>query len=152
MQDIEYMKLAYDKAKEAKQKDEVPVGCVIVKGDEILATFHNEKEERQDATAHAEMLCIKKAQEELKTWHLEECTMYVTLEPCLMCTGAIINSRISKVYFATRDPKGGALVSNINIKDIKGLNHYPQIEEGLLQAESSQILKDYFKDKRIKKS
>ena len=145
------MQQALLEAKKAYSEDEVPIGCVIVKDGEIIAFSHNEKEARQDVTAHAEILAIKRAQAQLKTWHLEECTLYVTLEPCMMCTGAIVHGRIKKVVYGTDDPKGGALVSNIDLNSVRGLNHYPQIVGDVLKEECSQILKDYFKDKRVKK-
>ena len=150
MEDREYMKMALDEAKRAYIEDEVPIGCVIVKDDRILAKTHNQKEAFDDVVAHAEVLAIQAAERELGTWHLEGCVLYVTLEPCMMCTGAIIHSRIAKVVFGTSDPKGGALVSNIKIKEVKGLNHYPDITSGVMQEECSQILKDYFKAKRRK--
>ncbi len=150
MEDKYYMELALKEAKRAYEEDEVPVGCVITINDEVIAMTHNEKEKRQDTIAHAEILAIKKAEEVLKTWHLEECTLYVTLEPCMMCTGAIIHSRIKKVVYGTEDPKGGALVSNIRLNEIKGINHYPEIVGPVNKEECSAILKDYFKGKRHK--
>lgn len=143
-----YMALALRQAQLGKEKDEVPVGCVIVKGDEVIAKSYNHKERKLDPTSHAEIECIKKATKKLGQWQLNECEMYVTLEPCIMCSGAIIQSRISKVYIGTKDPKGGAFGSNINVKKIKGLNHYPDSEAGILQKECSDILKEYFKSKR----
>ena len=148
---VEYQKknmdLAYKEAQKAKSEDEVPVGCVIVKDGKILAKAHNKKVCKNDATAHAEIECIKKASKKLDSWRLDDCEMYVTLEPCLMCSGAIVNSRIKKVFFAAKDPKGGALVSNININEIKNINHYPEVEY-VESKECEQILKDFFKNKR----
>lgn len=145
---IKYMELAIDEAKKAYELDEVPIGCVIVKDGEVIASSHNEKERCNDATKHAEILCINRASKKLDCWYLENCEMYVTLEPCMMCTGAIINSRIKKVYFATEDPKGGCLVSNIKINEVTNLNHYPEIEVGMMKDEASKLLKDFFKMKR----
>ena len=143
-----YMELAFKEAQKAFQEDEVPVGCVIVKDEKVIAKAHNKKEKKNSALFHAEIECINKATKKLNNWNLKGCEMYITLEPCMMCTGAIINSRIDKVYFGCKDPKGGSLVSNIKIKDIKMLNHYPDIEEGIMEKECSEILKQFFKNKR----
>lgn len=143
----EFMNLAIKEAKKAYKEDEVPIGCVIVKDDIVLARAHNKKVKKQDATAHSEIECIKKASKKLNNWHLNDCEMYVTLEPCIMCGGAIINSRIKKVYYSAKDPKGGSLGSNINIKEIKGINHYPD-SEFIESLEYIQLLKDFFKNKR----
>ena len=113
------MDLAKKEALKAYKEDEVPIGSIIVKDGNIIAKAHNKKEKKQDATAHSEIECIKKANKKLKSWHLDDCELYVTLEPCMMCTGAIINSRIKKRYFAAKDPKGGSLDSNVKIKEIK---------------------------------
>jgi len=143
-----YMELAYKQALLAFKEDEVPVGCVIVKDDVVLAKAHNKKEKKNLATAHAEIECINKASKKINNWNLSGCDIYITLEPCLMCTGAIINSRISNIYYSTKDPKGGAIESSINLEDIKTINHHPKIYQGLLQEESSQLLKEFFKRKR----
>lgn len=143
----EYMNLAFKEAIKAEKQDEVPIGCVIVKDEEVIARAHNKKQCKQDATAHAEIECIKKAEKKLGTWHLDGCEMYVTLEPCIMCTGALINTRINKVYYAAKDPKGGALDSNIKIKEVKNINHYPSIEFKE-DKEYIEILKAFFKKKR----
>ncbi len=150
MTDIDYMEMALKEAKTAASEDEVPVGCLIVLDGEILSSSHNKKEAMQDPTGHAEIIAIRKATKKLGTWHLDGCIMYVTLEPCIMCVGAIIQSRINKVVFGTSDPKGGALISNIKIQDVKDLNHYPEILPFVLKEESSKVLKDYFKTKRQK--
>ena len=145
------MKEALKEAYKAQKKDEVPIGAVIVKDDVIIARAHNQKEQKQKATAHAEVLVIEKAEKKLGTWCLKDCDLYVTLEPCMMCTGAIIQSRLKKVYIGTKDPKGGSIVSSVNLSTIKNINHYPEIEIGILQEECSKILKDFFKEKRNKK-
>ncbi|MBR5754558.1 MAG: nucleoside deaminase [Erysipelotrichaceae bacterium] len=142
------MELAYKEALKAFEEDEVPVGCVIARGDEVIAKAHNRKEKKNCAVYHAEIECINKAAKKLDNWNLKDCCMYVTLEPCMMCTGAIINSRIDKVVFACRDPKGGAMVSNIRLDEVKNLNHYPEIEEGVMEKECSDLLKKFFKGKR----
>lgn len=143
-----YMSLALAEAKKAFIKDEVPVGCVIVLNDEVLAKSYNQKVKKKDPTSHAEIECIKKACKKLNSSYLNECEMYVTLEPCIMCAGAIINSRIKKVYIGTLDPKGGAFGSNTDVNKIKNLNHYPRVEKNILQDECSKILKEFFKNKR----
>ena len=142
------MELAYKEALKAFEEDEVPVGCVIARGDEVIAKAHNRKEKKNCAVYHAEIECINKAARKLDNWNLKGCCMYVTLEPCMMCAGAIINSRIDKVVFACRDPKGGAMVSNIRLDEVKNLNHYPETEEGVMEKECSDLLKKYFKGKR----
>ena len=142
------MELAYKEAHKAFEEDEVPLGCVIARGDEVIAKAHNRKEKKNCAVYHAEIECINKAAKKLDNWNLKSCCMYVTLEPCMMCTGAIINSRIDKVVFACRDPKGGAMVTNIILDEVKNLNHYPEIEEGVMEKECSDLLKKFFKGKR----
>ena len=144
----DFMEYAYAQALLAYKKDEVPVGCVIVKDNKIIARSHNKKEKKNCAIFHAEVDCIIKATKKLNNWNLKGCDMYVTLEPCVMCTGAIINSRIDNVYYACEDPKGGALVSNIKINKIINLNHYPNVSRGTLTNECSKLLKDFFKNKR----
>ena len=146
--DEKYMKMAYQEALKAAEEDEVPIGCVIERDGKVLSKAHNRKEEKQNAVRHAEIEAIEKAVKKLGTWHMEDCELYVTLEPCLMCAGAIVNSRITKVYYATRDPKGGAFKSVIDLDELKGINHHPDWEEGLMREECSKLLKDYFRKKR----
>lgn len=147
MYNQKFMDLAIKEAIKAASEDEVPVGCVIVKDDKVLAKAHNKKVAKKDATAHSEIECIKKASKKLDNWHLDDCEMYVTLEPCLMCGGAIINSRIKKIYYAAKDPKGGSLGSNIDIKQIRNINHYPD-SEFVEDKEYIALLKGFFKKKR----
>lgn len=151
MNNEKWMKEAIKQAKKAAQKDEVPIGCVIVKNDQIIARAYNKREMKQCSTAHAEILAIEKACKKLGSWRLEDCDLYVTLEPCPMCSGAIIQSRIRNVIFGAYDPKGGCMGSNMNINDVRGFNHYPDIEGGILQDECSRLLKEFFKAKRKKK-
>lgn len=151
MNNEKWMKEAIKQAKKAAQKDEVPIGCVIVKDDQIIARAYNKREMKQCSTAHAEILAIEKASKKLGSWRLEDCDLYVTLEPCPMCSGAIIQSRIRNVIFGAYDPKGGCMGSNMNINDVRGFNHYPDIEGGILQDECSRLLKEFFKAKRKKK-
>lgn len=145
------MKEAIKEAKKAWKIDEVPVGAVIVKDDMIIARAHNLKEKKQMVTSHAEVEAIHKAAKKLGTWHLEECDIYVTLEPCPMCASAIQQSRMQHVYFGAYDPKGGAIESLLHLYEIKGFNHYPYVTGGVLEEECAQLLKDYFKSKRENK-
>jgi tRNA(adenine34) deaminase len=143
-----YMRAAMKEAHKAELKDEVPIGAVIVCDGKIIARAHNTRQTKQISTHHAEMLCIEKACRKLNSWRLEGCDLYVTLEPCPMCAGAIQQSRIRKVVFGAYDPKGGFFGSNFNINEVKGLNHYPEVEGGILKEETAQLLKDFFKKKR----
>ena len=143
-----FMKEALKEAKKAYEKLEVPVGAVIVKNGKIIARAHNLKETKTDTTNHAEILAIQKASKKLKSWRLLDCEMYVTLEPCSMCAGALINSRIKKVYIGANDEKTGAVGSVFNLLEDYTFNHKIQVEKGLLQEECEQILKDFFKDLR----
>lgn len=150
-QDIQFMKQAIKEAEKAEKKDEVPIGAVLIKNGKIIARGHNTRETKQISTHHAEINCIEKACKKLGTWRLEECTLYVTLEPCPMCAGAIFQSRIKKVVFGAYDPKGGSYGSCFNLNDVKGLNHYPEVVGGILQKECSTMLKGFFKKKRMRK-
>lgn len=143
-----YMRAAMKEAHKAESKDEVPIGAVIVCDGKIIARAHNTRQTKQISTHHAEILCIEKACRKLNSWRLEGCDLYVTLEPCPMCAGAIQQSRIRKVVFGAYDPKGGFFGSNFNINEVKGLNHYPEVEGGILKEETAQLLKDFFKKKR----
>lgn len=149
---LKYMQLALDLAKQAYQEDEVPVGCVIVLNDEVIATGHNTREQDNHVFSHAEINAIKEANIKLDSWRLEECELYVTLEPCLMCAGAITQARIKKVYFGAFDPKGGAYGSVTDFREVKNINHYPEVFSGICQSESEDMLKSYFKSKRKKKT
>ena len=147
-----FMKEALKEAKKAYKKLEIPVGAVIVKDGKIIARAHNQKETKFDTTKHAEILAIQKASKKLEAWRLLDCEMYVTLEPCSMCAGAIINSRIKKVHIGTRDEKTGAIGSVLNLLEDYTFNHKVEYEKGILQKECEQILKDFFKDlRKIKK-
>lgn len=146
--DTYYMELALKEAEKAYQKDEVPVGCVIVKDGVVIASAHNLKETSQVVIDHAELLAIKKACKKLSSWRLDGCQLYVTLEPCPMCAGAIIQSRIQRVIYGTQDPKGGCFGSLINFDEIKGFNHYPMITSEICKHSCQKILKEFFKNKR----
>jgi len=144
----EYMRLALQLASKAALEDEVPVGCVIVKNDEIIATGYNQKEKNNCAINHAEMVAIKKACEVVNNWWLEDCEVYVTLEPCTMCFGAMINSRIKTLYYGASDLKTGVCGSMMDLTK-KGLyNTFIEVSGGYLKDECSALLTSYFKTKR----
>lgn len=147
---IKYMKEALNEASKAYEKDEIPVGAVIVKDGKIIARAHNIKEEKNDTTKHAEIIAIQKASKKLNSWRLIDCEMYVTLEPCSMCAGALIQSRIKKVYIGTMDKKTGACGSVLNLLQDYTFNHKVDIENGIMQEECEKILKDFFKNLRNK--
>ena len=147
-----FMAEALKEAALAAEMGEVPIGAVIVRGDEIIAAAHNLVETSKDPTAHADMLAIRQAAERLGGWRLTGCHMYVTVEPCSMCAGAIVWARIEKLFIGTDDPKGGACGSIFNIPQEKKLNHYTEIETGLLREECSEIMKTFFKKLRDRKS
>lgn len=140
-----FMKQALKEAKKAYEKLEVPVGAVIVKDGKIIAKAHNLKETKTDTTKHAEILAIQKASKKLESWRLLDCEMYITLEPCSMCAGAIINSRIKKVYIGALDEKTGAAGSVLNLFEDYKFNHKVEVEKGVMQKECENILKDFFK-------
>lgn len=146
-----FMKEALKEAQKAYNKLEIPVGCVIVKDDKIIARGHNLKEIKNDTTMHAELIAIRKASKKLESWRLNDCEMYVTLEPCSMCAGAIINARIKKVYIGTLDEKTGAVGSVLNLFKDYTFNHVVDVEQGILQEECQQILKEFFKELRKQK-
>lgn len=137
-------------AEQAAALDEVPVGAVIVKNEEIIAEAYNLKESSRRALAHAELLAIDAASAELNAWRLLDCTLYVSLEPCAMCAGALINARIKRIVFATSDPKAGCVGSLMNLCADARFNHRPHVENGLFAEESSQLLKTFFRRKRVK--
>lgn len=143
-----FMKEALREAKKAYDKLEVPVGVVIVKDGKIIARAHNLKETKFDTTNHAEIIAIQKASKKLKSWRLLDCEMYVTLEPCSMCAGAIINSRIKKVYIGANDEKTGAVGSVLNLFEDYKFNHNVEFEKGILKEDCENILKDFFKNLR----
>ena len=144
------MEEALKEAKKAYEKKEVPVGVVIVKDGKIIAKAHNLKKKKKTATAHAEILAIEKASKKLEAWRLIDCDMYVTLEPCTMCMGAIISSRIKNLYIGALDPKTGACGSFIDLNQYK-YNHKVNIFSGILKEKCEYILKDYFKTLRNNK-
>ncbi len=143
----EFMKLAILEAKKAAEKGEVPVGAVIVKDGEVIAACHNLREEKQNALSHAEMEAINTACKKLESWRLDDCEMYVTLEPCPMCTGAIINARIKTVIFGAYDSKMGCMDSVINLCDYP-FNHKVEIYGGIMEDECLAVLQNFFKNLR----
>ena len=145
------MKIAIKEAKKAEKLQEVPVGAVIVKDGKIISKGYNLRENKKNSLKHAEIIAIDKACKKLKNFRLENCEMYVTVEPCIMCAGAIIQSRIKKVYFGTRDSKYGAVVSATNTFSIPS-NHKVDFEEGLCKDECEKIMKEFFRRLREKKA
>lgn len=146
-----FMKEAIKEAKKAYKQEEIPVGAVIVKDHKIIARAYNEKEDKLDATKHAEIIAIQKASKKLKAWRLTDCEMYITLEPCSMCAGAIIQARLKKIYIGTMDSKAGSCGSVLNLLSDYDFNHKVEIETGILQKENEKLLKDFFKELREKK-
>ena len=146
-----FMKEALKEAKKAYLKDEIPVGAIIVKDDKIIARAHNTKETKGIAINHAEILAIEKACKKLGVWRLIGCEMYVTLEPCSMCAGALINSRIEKLYIGTLDEKTGACGSKLNLLEDYKFNHKIEINKYILKEECEKILKEFFKELRKRK-
>ena len=150
--DKKFMLEAINCALIAKKKDEVPIGAVIVKGDKIIAKAYNLMEKKQDPTCHAEIIAIKKACKKLKSWRLDDCVLYVTVEPCSMCAGAIANARIPYVFFGAYEEKSGGAISKFPILTDSGLNHRCEFEGGFELETCSKLLKNYFKGKRKPKS
>lgn len=143
MDDRDYMEQALALAREAAQEGEVPVGCVIVQGDEIVGRGRNRREHTKSALSHAEIEAIAQANQRLGGWRLWQCTMYVTLEPCPMCAGAIINARIPKVYYGAKDDKNGACGSVVNLFE-QSFTHKPELVTGILEADCTKVLQDFF--------
>lgn len=150
--EIKFMRQAIKEAIKAKMKDEVPIGAVVVLNGKVIARGHNLMEKTQLATAHAEINAINKACKKLKSWRLDGAELYVTIEPCAMCAGAITNARIKKVYFGAYEQKSGCANSKFPILSESGLNHVTEFEGGILEEECANIIKNYFKEKRKAKS
>jgi tRNA(adenine34) deaminase len=144
------MNRAIKEAIKASTFDEVPIGAVIVKDGQIIARGHNIRETSFDSTGHAEIVAIRKANKKLKSWRLSGCTMYVTIEPCAMCAGAISWARITTVVFGSFDPKGGSLGSSFHLYEQKGINHRPIVIHGVMEDECKALMKNYFQSKRQK--
>ena len=143
-----YMRLALREAERALEHDDVPVGAVIVKDGEVIGAGHNERELRNDPTAHAETIALRQASTSLGSWRVLDAVMYVTLEPCAMCAGAIVLSRIPRVVFGTVDPKAGAAGSVLDLLNVPQFNHHPQVDAGLLGQECGDLLRAFFASRR----
>lgn len=143
-----YMNLALEEARRAYHKKEVPIGAIIVRDNEVIAAAHNLRESEKNAISHAEVIAIDEACRRLRGWRLTRSTLYVTIEPCPMCAGAILQSRIDRVVIGAMDPKAGACGSIVNLLAMKEFNHQPEVVTGVLEDECSNIMKDFFKDLR----
>lgn len=143
---IDWMNLALKQAKKAYKQGDVPVGAVIIKDNKLIAKAYNQKEKKNNVIKHAEIIAIEKACKKLKTWHLDDCIMYVTLEPCMMCTGAIVQSRIKKIVYATPNPNYGFMNTNYEIQSVHNIEI--QMNDDTLSEESSELLKQFFKEQR----
>nr|WP_145116872.1 tRNA adenosine(34) deaminase TadA [Botrimarina mediterranea] len=147
-EDLDYMRLALGEAQAAAAGGEVPVGAVVVCNDRVIAAAHNQRETLRDPTAHAEMIAITQAAESLGAWRLEGCTLYVTLEPCPMCAGAIVQSRVPRVVYGAVDPKAGAVESLYTLLADERLNHRPTVTSGVLAEPCGEILTSFFRARR----
>lgn len=143
-----YMKEAIRQARKAWKLNEVPIGCVIVREDRIIARGYNRRNTDKNTLAHAELLAIRKASRVVGDWRLEDCTMYITLEPCQMCAGAIVQARIPRVVIGSRNPKAGCAGSILNLLDIPAFNHQAELTEGVLGEECSALMTDFFRELR----
>jgi tRNA(adenine34) deaminase len=146
--DEHFMRLAMREAERALEHDDVPVGAVLVTGGEVIGAGHNERELRQDPTAHAEVLAMREAARHLGSWRILDSVLYVTLEPCAMCAGAIVLGRITRVVYGTDDPKAGAAGSVIDVLGEPRFNHRPEVARGLLREECAALLVDFFSSRR----
>ncbi len=146
--DREHMALALTEARAAVDHADVPIGAVIVRGGEVIAKARNRREADSDPTGHAEVLALREAGKRMGRWRLEDCALYVTLEPCVMCAGAIVLARVPLVVFGAPDPKSGAVISIAQVFDQRGLNHHPRWRMGVMRAESEALLKEFFAARR----
>ncbi|WP_418475283.1 tRNA adenosine(34) deaminase TadA [Frisingicoccus sp.] len=152
-QDEKYMKAAMKQAKKAAAIEEVPIGCVIVYENKIIGRGYNKRNLKKNTLAHAEIIAMNKASKVIGDWRLEDCTMYVTLEPCPMCAGAIVQARIPKVVIGSMNPKAGCAGSVLNVLQTDGFNHQVEVETGVLGAECSEMLSSFFRElRKIKKA
>ena len=149
--DIKYMQMALAEAGKAYQRAEVPIGAVVVCDDQVVGRGFNLREQTQDPTSHAEMIALREAAANEDSWRLEDCQLYVTLEPCPMCAGAILQSRIKRLVYGASDPKAGAVRSLYQLLDDNRFNHQVEVEAGVLEKESAQLLKDFFRELRQRK-
>lgn len=148
MDHAHFMRLALAEARQAFAAGEVPIGAVVVKDGEVLAAAHNRRETWADPTAHAEILALREAGAKLGTWRLSGATLYVTLEPCPMCAGAMVQARIEQLVFAAADPKGGGVVSLLDIVQEPRFNHRVKVRQGILADEAADLLKEFFRQRR----
>ncbi len=146
--DEAFMTLAMAEARAAPAHDDVPIGCVVVLGDGIIGRAHNEREARQDPTAHAEVLALREAAAAVGSWRVLDATLYVTLEPCAMCAGAIVLARVPRVVYGCTDPKAGAAGSVLDVLAEPRLNHRPQVTGGVLEADCAELLREFFRARR----
>ncbi len=151
-QDLEFMQLALVEAQKARALGEVPVGAVLVSDNQVIATGHNQPINNNDPSAHAEVVTLRVAGQNLSNYRLPNTTLYVTLEPCMMCCGAIMHARISRVVYGAADAKTGCVHSVLNLFDNPRLNHHTMVEGGVLAEECAQVLKDFFKERRAQAS
>lgn len=151
MKDRDYMQAALDEARKAASLGEIPIGAVVVRGGEIIAAAHNMREILRDATAHAEILAIREACARLKSWRLSDCTLYVTVEPCPMCSGAIVNGRVGRVVYGCPDIKAGGAESIFNIITNPNLNHRAEVVSGVCEEECAAVMKEFFRKRRAEK-
>ncbi len=149
-EDEKYMKEAIRQAKKAYALEETPIGCVLVHDRKIIARGYNKRNKKKNTLAHAELIVIDKASRVLEDWRLEECTMYVTLEPCPMCAGAIVQARIPKVVIGSMNPKAGCAGSVLNLLDMPGFNHRVEVVRGILEEPCSRLMSSFFKELRLK--
>ena len=149
--DIKFMKMALAEARKAYQRAEVPIGAVVVCNDQVVGRGFNLREQTQDPTSHAEMIALREAAANETSWRLEDCRLYVTLEPCPMCAGAILQSRIKRLVYGASDPKAGAVRSLYQLLDDERFNHQVEVEAGVMEKESAQLLKDFFRELRKRK-
>jgi len=146
--DEQYMRIAIDQARIAEENGDVPIGAVIVHKDTIIAKAYNQREQLQDPTAHAEIIALTQAASALENWHLDDCTIYVTLEPCCMCAGALVLARVDRLVYGCDDPKTGAVKSLYNIVQDTRLNHRVEVTSGILADECSELLQGFFARRR----
>jgi len=151
MNDQHGMRLALAEAERARAAGEVPVGAVVIRGDDVVGRGHNRRETDADPLAHAELLAIRQAADEVGEWRLAGCTLYVTLEPCAMCAGALVNSRVERLVFGARDPKAGFCGSLGNLVEDSRLNHRLEVAEGVLGEECGALLREFFESLRLRK-
>ncbi len=150
-EDEKFMREAIRQAKKAYAREETPIGCVIVREGKIIARGYNRRNEKKNTLAHAEMIAINKASRAVGDWRLEDCTLYVTLEPCPMCAGAIVQARIPRVVIGSRNPKAGCAGSVVNLLCQDGFNHRVQVTDGILEAECSEMMSSFFRELRERK-